>query len=543
MAHSIVNDVLGPVMTGPSSSHTAGPARIGKAVSLLWGKPIRRARVCFDQGGSYPETHVGQGSDMGFAGGLLGLSPDHPDLRRSLALAKEQGVDLSFTFAGLNGRHPNEARIDILDKTGLPALSVLTLSTGGGTFQLVEMDGFPISYDGGSGRTYLAVEAGPAADGLEARLARMGACSKKRTADPSSVTFTALPGGGAPPVLYEIAGELPPGEAADALLKRPGLLWARRLPPIAPVSRRAEQSLPFTDAAGALALAKDTGGSMAELALLYECAWGEITKERVRGELSRVLAVMRGASKPPGEECAGYFRIVSPVSAKLWDAADGPSPLPLGFLPKSAAAALSVMENSAARGIIAAAPTAGSSGVLPATVVLAGEELGLSDDRIADGLLAAGLVGSFIANQVTFAAESAGCQAEIGSATAMAAAGLVQLLGGTAETGFAAASLALQNALGLICDPVGGVAEVPCMARNAMAASAAATAAHMALCGVPASIPLDEVITAMGEVGRMLPSALRCTCGGGLCATKTGKAIAAQIKRQGRNSSPPVVSI
>ena len=151
--------------------------------------------------------------------------------------------------------------------------------------------------------------------------------------------------------------------------------------------------------------------------------------------------------------------------------------------------------------------------------------MGCSDEEIIKGLLAAGLSGAFIANQATFGAEVAGCQAENGAASAMAAAGVVELLGGSVEQGFAAASLALQNMLGLICDPVGGLTEIPCISRNVAAMSNAVMAANMVMLGFDPVIPYDETIRTMYEVGRQLPSALRCTCEGGLCVTKTAKEI------------------
>ena len=146
--HSILNDVLGPVMAGPSSSHTAAPAKIGFAVRELWGGPIRAARVVYDEAGSYPSTHVGQGSDFGFAGGLLGMKTSEACFRESLRLAKERGMEITFAIGPLDARHPNEARIDVLDGEGGRAFSALSFSTGGGTFLIPEMDGFAVEYDG-----------------------------------------------------------------------------------------------------------------------------------------------------------------------------------------------------------------------------------------------------------------------------------------------------------------------------------------------------------------------------------------------------------
>jgi L-serine dehydratase len=184
-----------------------------------------------------------------------------------------------------------------------------------------------------------------------------------------------------------------------------------------------------------------------------------------------------------------------------------------------------LMEVKSAMGVIVAAPTAGACGALPGAVIAAAEGLGRPEEDIVAALLAAGMIGVFIAAHAGFAAETCGCQAECGAGSCMAAAGLVTLAGGSARQATDAASMALQNVLGLICDPVANRVEVPCLGRNVLAATNALACANMALGGYDAVIPLDEVIAAMGRVGRSLPAELRCTGRGGLSATPTARAI------------------
>ncbi len=181
-------------------------------------------------------------------------------------------------------------------------------------------------------------------------------------------------------------------------------------------------------------------------------------------------------------------------------------------------------------GVIVAAPTAGACAALPGACLAAGDELGLSDNDVAKAMLAGGMIGVFIATSSTFAAEVAGCQAECGAASGMAAAALATIGGGTAEQAVAAASIALQNSMGMVCDPVANRVEVPCLGKNVMAASNALACANMALAGYDPVIPLDEVIETMDRVGRSLPYQLRCTALGGLSVTKTSKAIEAKLK-------------
>ena len=196
---------------------------------------------------------------------------------------------------------------------------------------------------------------------------------------------------------------------------------------------------------------------------------------------------------------------------------------------RAIAIALAVAEYNAAMGRIVAAPTAGSCGILPGAV-LALLEQGLADeDAAVDGLFCAGAIGMVIANQASIAGAEGGCQAECGSASAMAAAALVQMRGGTPAMAEQAAAIAIKNQLGLVCDPVAGLVEVPCIKRNAGGVTNALTAADMALAGIVSVIPVDEVVSAMREVGESLPCALRETAQGGLAATPTGKRIREQL--------------
>jgi L-serine dehydratase len=179
--------------------------------------------------------------------------------------------------------------------------------------------------------------------------------------------------------------------------------------------------------------------------------------------------------------------------------------------------------------VIVAAPTAGSCGGLPGAVLGTANVMGCDEKQIAKVMLAAGMIGVFISKFSTFAAEVAGCQAECGAGSGMAAAALVTLMGGEAEIAVAGASMALQNSLGMICDPVANRVEVPCLGKNVMAASNAVSCANMALAGYDPVIPLDEIIRTMDDVGKSIPSKLRCTALGGLSVTETSKKIKGKL--------------
>ena len=199
------------------------------------------------------------------------------------------------------------------------------------------------------------------------------------------------------------------------------------------------------------------------------------------------------------------------------------------FLNRAVARAIAVSEYNAAMGKVVAAPTAGSCGILPGTIVSMLEE-GLCDERAAVmALFTAGAIGMVIAQQASIAGAQGGCQAECGSASAMAAAALVELCGGTPAQSAHACAMAIKNQLGLVCDPVAGLVEVPCVNRNVMGAVNALSCAEMALSGVESAIPCDEVIDAMRAVGDALPASLRETGSGGLAATPTGRRLAERL--------------
>lgn len=196
---------------------------------------------------------------------------------------------------------------------------------------------------------------------------------------------------------------------------------------------------------------------------------------------------------------------------------------------KAATYALAANEANAAMGKICAAPTAGSSGVIPGVLFAIAEERNISQDELAIALTVAGAIGMVIASRASLSGAEGGCQAECGSAAAMAAGAAVHLLGGSPDQVGQATALALKNLLGLVCDPVAGLVEVPCVKRNAGAAMIALLSADMALAGIKSVIPVDEVIDAMAAVGHAMQPALRETGMGGLAATPTGIECAERI--------------
>ena len=272
------------------------------------------------------------------------------------------------------------------------------------------------------------------------------------------------------------------------------------------------------------------GGAISQTVLRAQAADGEATAEQIYARMQRRLAVMRQAAeeglKPGRRSPSG---LSGGDGAKLWAAAGSGHTLCGGILAVTMARALAVAEHNACMGRIVAAPTAGSCGILPAVILSVGEAVGAEEHAQVMGLFTAAGFGMVTAARASVSGAECGCQAECGSASAMAAAAAVEIAGGTPEMAAHAFSLAMMNELGLVCDPVAGLVEVPCIKRNASCAANALASAEMALAGIGSDIPPDEIIDAMGAVGRMLPAALRETAAGGCAATPTGRAAAERL--------------
>ena len=254
------------------------------------------------------------------------------------------------------------------------------------------------------------------------------------------------------------------------------------------------------------------------------------TKEQLLAVLDEDLTVMEQAARRGGrKDVRSHSGLTGGDGWRMSQYAQAGQTLSGPLAACAMAIAISVAEYNAAMGRIVASPTAGSCGILPGAVLAMMKQRGASRQQACEALAAAGGIGRVLAQQASIAGAEGGCQAECGSAAAMAAAALVELNGGTPEMAANAAAMAIKNQLGLVCDPVAGLVEVPCIKRNGGGVMCALCAADMALAGIRSVIPVDEVVGAMREVGESLPCALRETAQGGLAATPTGQALARKI--------------
>lgn len=260
-------------------------------------------------------------------------------------------------------------------------------------------------------------------------------------------------------------------------------------------------------------------------------------KAEIRESLARALKVMRSAvDQGMVGDMYSASGLVGGDAARLRTGPAGP----LHGTPfrDILARALAVQEVNAAMGVIVAAPTAGGAGVLPAVLTGLASARGVDDERLLDALTTAGLIGAVVAERASLSGAEGGCQAETGAAAGMAAGAAVEMLGGSPSQAGHAVALTMQGMLGLVCDPLGGLVEVPCVYRNASGSAIALAGIEMALAGITFPIPVDEVIDVMGQIGREMDVRYRETAGGGLAATPTGRRLArerlVQLKRAER---------
>ena len=285
----------------------------------------------------------------------------------------------------------------------------------------------------------------------------------------------------------------------------------------------------FSSGSELLDICRTNAIPISEAAIRYELSREEMNRQGVMNEMRIDLDVMRESIREGLEEQQiSITGLMGEDADRLMAFADsaimGPE------MTKIVASAMAVTEVNASMGRIVAAPTAGASGILPAVLIQYGDDHDVSEEQLIAALCNAGAIGLIIAHNASIAGASGGCQAETGSAAAMAASALTELRGGTPEMCLHAAAIALKNVMGLVCDPVAGLVECPCIKRNAIGAANAVLCSDMVMAGIESIIPFDEVVTSMRNVGRMMNPDLRETARGGLAATPTVQRIAAKIR-------------
>ena len=497
-------------MRGPSSSHCAAALRIGRLALDLMDGDIQRVLVEYTPDGSLATTHEDQGSDMGLYSGFMGYETHDEALMNYRTLIRDSGIDIDVQIVDYGADHPNTYKLTLRNDRETRELTAISI--GGGMIEVLEVDGFALTMDGGFHETLIYTTG--AATEIAAAI--------KSGADIDSVTIHN-------DALIQVKSQAPLNETLWNGFKT--IEAVKQLNPVLPIRSGANIDIPFRTCDEMLAYNRDKNLPLWELALEYEAARGRISKDEVLKKMHELSAIMRTAITSGLDGTEYEDRILPSQSPDFVDKLNAGSLIKSDALNTIISYVTAIMEVKSSMGVIVAAPTAGSCGAFPGCTIGAADTLGATDEDLVKAMLIGGLIGVFIAEQATFAAEVGGCQAECGSGAGMAGAALVHLAGGTLEQSLGAASMALQNSLGMICDPIGNRVEAPCLGRNVTAASNALSCANMCLSDFEHLIPLDQVIQTMDVVGKSINHELLCTALGGLSITPAAKEIEERLTR------------
>lgn len=268
---------------------------------------------------------------------------------------------------------------------------------------------------------------------------------------------------------------------------------------------------------------QEMNAPISDIMKLRETTTGNLSIEKVDAKLKKALSIMKqAATKPLVAPAKSIGGLIGGEAKQVADHGKTSESVCGSMLSKAIAYSMAVLEVNASMGLIVAAPTAGSSGVVPGVLLALADEHNIDDETLCKGLVNASAIGYLLMRNASVSGAEAGCQAEVGAASAMAASAIVEIMGGTPEMCLDAATFALSNLLGLVCDPIAGLVESPCQSRNAIGVANAITSAEVVLSGVKHHIPFDEMADAMLRVGRSLPFELRETAMGGCAGTPTG---------------------
>ena len=525
-----LTDIIGPIMVGPSSSHTAGALRIAyMARRLCLAEP---RSVEFRLLGSFAHTMRGHGTDKALVAGMLGLAADDLRIRDSHELARETGLAFTLTPAPDDDdyEHPNTIDIRIVDADG-NEMGVRGESVGGGAAVIRKIDDIDVYITGESTSVVIRQRDEP---GVLAHIAQ--SLSEGGVNIATTRLYRERRGDTAYTVLETDQG-------VDERVKRaieahPAIRDVRVIPGDTGFAPRCSEDpapddasvdralrrfaeLDFASGAALLAYCDEHGDTLSEAFLAREAALSASLGcvDAALPYLELALSVMKRAALAPAEEATSSMGgLIGGEARKLADLHERGEDLCDDQLSRAIAFSMAVLETNASMGRIVAAPTAGSAGVIPGVLLALQQSKGLSDADLARGLAAAAAVGYLITRNATVSGAEGGCQAEIGSAAAMAAAAAVELMGGTPVQCLDAAGNALMNMMGLVCDPVAGLVEVPCQKRNATGAATALVSAQIALAGIGNLVDFDQTVDAMYKVGRALPFELRESALGGIAA-------------------------
>jgi len=503
-------DVVGPVMVGPSSSHTAGAVKIGYISRKLLGEQPVSARILLY--GSFLTTGKGHGTRKALVAGLLGMQPDDARIPQALTLAEERGMQIEFGEAQLKEAHPNTAQLYLQGQEGR-SLEIIGQSLGGSRINIAEIDGIETNFSGDYPTLVVHNQDQPG------HVAEVTSMLSHKGVNIAYMQLYRSSRGGEAVMVVECDQEIP----------KEGIDWLKKVEGVKKVTYLGHDTeamdnckmITYHSIQDILELCEKEQMTFAQVIERADMEERAVTQEASYAKMQSMYEAMRHADATYDAKLTSASGLVGGDGEKLRAYNEAGKNLCGDFLGLVMEKAIKMAEGNACMRRIVAAPTAGSCGVIPAVFLTAQEKLACTEEQMVAAMYISAGVGAVIAENASIAGASGGCQAEIGSASAMAAAGLCFLQGGTNAMIANAAALALKNMLGLACDPVCGLVEVPCVKRNVAGAVNAVSAAQLSLAGIKSAIPVDEVIDAMRRIGNEMSPNIKETGQGGLATTPT----------------------
>ncbi|NLN47712.1 MAG: L-serine ammonia-lyase, iron-sulfur-dependent, subunit alpha [Clostridiales bacterium] len=510
-----VFDIVGPIMIGPSSSHTAGAVRIGLLAGQVCDYNPKEITVYFH--GSLASTYTFHKTDVAVIAGAMGIDVDDVRIKESVDIARQKGIKVSFDKIFLENAHPSSMMIEMLDNSNKKS-TVKAATIGGGNIIIEEINGYEVKIDGKQDSLVGLTEICDKSL-FETKIKELlgeGFELAKYNASKEMASFK-----------LETTGAIEK-DKVNLLIKQNYIKEAYLIKAVVPSGLKDKRF--FKSCSELVAESKNNNCSISETVIAYEAEKSGRRKEQVIGEMTEAyLAMKQSITKGLERESILLGNIFSGNAAKMDKFIKNNRSICGVSVSKVVRNALAVMEINGSMGRVVACPTAGSAGTVPAAVITIAEENNLKDEDVVKALFTGAGIGIIIAENASISGSVCGCQGECGAASAMAAAVITELFGGDSFQILSAVSLSLGNVLGMVCDPVAGLVEIPCIQRNTISAVNAIISAEMALAGVDSVIPADEMIGALNEVGELMDIGLKDTLGAGISNTPTARKIEKQI--------------
>ena len=512
---SIFNDVIGPVMRGPSSSHTAASWRVAMmAVQMIEGK-LKKALIAFDKEGAWVTNYEEQGTVLGMNGGLLEIDMADDAMKQTERIALERNIEINYEISSFENTHANSMLLNLVSDNG-DKVSILAASLGGGSFEIQKIDDFKVNMNGDSHTLLIWADDTVEEDlkGLKPETAKF----KIVESDDDNLYIIESP------VAFDesLVGHIHQFEEVKKI---------RNVKPIMPVISGRETELPFSSIESLEVYSQNEGMSLGELGLVYEQHRSGLSVEVLKGKMKDIIEIIEG-SIAKGLSGTQYDDRILPQQSNLVAKAEKKGKILQGSIINTIIENVAaIMESKSALEVIVANPTAGSCGTVGAALKAVSDEVEATIEEKIMAYYAAGLVGAYFAMGPGFSAEEHGCQVECGASAGMAAAGIVELFNGNTSQGLGAASMAIQNMIGLVCDPIADRVEAPCLGKNTSAAVNALSSATMAISGFAHLIPLDQVLETVQRVSDDMPTCVKCTGLGGLAITPAALKLKEQLEK------------